>query len=76
MIEHFELREYPYEERKMDFFKQKRLEAKRRMKHWEKRAVNGRYNSIQHEKVCNAVDEWCFYNDVVMMLGGEDDAAD
>lgn len=68
MAEHFELKEYPYEERRLDFFKQKRLEAERRVKHWEKRAVNGAYNSIQHEKVCDAVDELCFYSDVLDML--------
>lgn len=68
MIEHFELKSYPYEERRLDFFKQKRLEAERRVKHWEKRAVNGTYNSIQHEKVCDAADEWNFYNDVIEWL--------
>ena len=68
MVEHFELKDYPYEERRMDFFKQKRLEAERRVKHWQKRAVNGAYNSIQHEKVCDAVDELSFYTDVIEML--------
>lgn len=68
MITHFELKDYPYEERRLDFFKQKQLEAERRVIHWGKRAVNGVYNSIQHEKVCNAVDELSFYTDVVKML--------
>lgn len=72
MIEHFTLKDYPYEERRMDFFKQKRLEAERSVNYWAKRAVNGRYNSIQHEKACDASDEWNFYNDVIVMLGGED----
>lgn len=76
MIQHFELKEWPYEERRMDFFKQKRTEAKRRVDYWSKRAVNGRYNSIQHEKVCDAADEWNFYNDVIVMLGGEDGEPD
>ena len=71
MVEHFTLRDYPYEERRMDFFKQKRSEAKRRMDHWSKRAVNGRYNSIQHEKACYAADELSFYNDAIVMLGGK-----
>ena len=75
-IDHFVLKNYPYEERRMDFFKQKRLEAKRRVDHWSKRAANGRYNSIQHEKVCDAADEWNFYNDVIAMLGGEDGEPD
>ena len=74
MIEHFELKNYPYEERRMDFFKQKRLEAERRVDYWQKRIQNVPYNSIQHEKACDAADEYCFYNDVVMMLGGEDEA--
>ena len=69
----FELKEYPYEERKMDFFKQKRLEAKRRMRYWEKRAWKGSYNCIEHEKFRNAADEWCFYDDVIEMLGGDPD---
>ena len=76
MIKHFTLKDYPYEERRIDFFKQKRLEAKRRVDHWSKRAVNGRYNSIQHEKACDAADEFLFYNDVIVLLGGEDYATD
>ena len=76
MIEHFTLKDYPYEERRMDFFKQKRLEAERRMNYWAKRAINGRYNSIQHEKTCDAADELNFYNDVIVMLGGEDGESD
>ena len=76
MIEHFTIKEYPYEERRIDFFKQKRLEAERRVKHWGKRAVNGAYNSIQHEKACDASDEWNLYNDVIVMLGGEDGETD
>lgn len=71
MIQHFELKEWTYEERRMDFFKRKRLEEKRRMDHWSKRAVNSRYNSIQHEKACDAADELNFYNDVIVMFGGE-----
>ena len=76
MIEHFTLKDYPYEERRMDFFKQKRLEAERRMNYWAKRAVNCRYNSIQHEKACDVADELSFYNDVIVMLGGEDGESD
>lgn len=68
MVTHFELKDYPYEERRLDFFRQKQLEAERRVIHWGKRAVNGAYNSIQHEKVCDAVDELAFYTDVVKML--------
>ena len=71
MIQHFELKEWTYEERRMDFFKRKRLKEKRRMDHWSKRAVNSRYNSIQHEKACDAADALNFYNDVIVMLGGE-----
>lgn len=71
MIQHYELKDYPYEERRMDFFKQKRFEANRRMDHWAKRAINGGYNSIQHEKACDAADELNFYNDVIVMFGGE-----
>ena len=76
MIEHFTLKDYPYEELRMDFFKQKRLEEERSVNYWVKRAVNGSYNSIQHEKACNAADEWNFYNDVIVMLGGEDGEPD
>ena len=76
MIEHFTLKDYPYKERRMDFFKQKRLEAKRRMNYWAKSAVNCRYNSIQHEKALDATDEFNFYNDIVVMLGGEDGESD
>ena len=77
MIQHYELKDYPYEELRMDFFKQKRLEAKRRLRYLEKRAwKNPVYNCIQHEKACDAADEWDFYNDVVMMLGGETDEKD
>ena len=65
----YEIKVYPYEERKLDFFKQKRLEAKRRLKYWERRAWNNPvYNCIQHEKACVAADEWNFYNDVINML--------
>lgn len=42
MIEHFTLKYYPYEELRMDFFKQKRLEAERSVNYWAKRAVNCR----------------------------------
>ena len=43
---------------------------------WAKRAVNGRYSSIQHEKACDVADEWNFYNDVIVMLGGENGEPD
>lgn len=76
MIEHFELRNYPYDERRMDFFKQKRLEAKRRVEHWQKRVPKVPYNSIQYEKACDAADEYLFYNDVIVLLGGEDGEKD
>ena len=46
------------------------------MNYWAKRAVNGRYNSIQHEKACDAADELNFYNDVIVLLGGEDGESD
>lgn len=55
---------------------QKRLEAERRVNYWQKRISNVKYNSIQHEKACDAADEWNFYNDVVVMLGGEDGESD
>lgn len=76
MIEHFKLKDYPYEERRMDFFKQKRLEAERRVEHWQKRVSNTPYNSIQYEKACDAVDEWNFYNDAIKLLGGESNETD
>lgn len=41
------------------------------MNYWTKRAVNDRYNSIQHEKACDAADELNFYNNVIVLLGGE-----
>ena len=76
MIKHFTLKDYPYEERRIDFFKQKRLEAQRRVMHWQKRVPKTPYNSIQYEKACDAEDEWNFYNDVIVLLGGEDYATD
>ena len=50
MIQHYELKDYPYEERRKEFFKQKRLEAKRRMDHWAKRVVYGCYNRKKKKK--------------------------
>jgi len=68
MIQHYELVDYPYEERRMDFFKRKRLEAERRIKYWEKRMRSiPKYNSYQHEKCCDAADEWNFYNDAIVL---------
>lgn len=71
MIEHFELKSYTYEQSRLMFFREKRQNAKRRLQYWKNRAINGSYNSLQAVKASEAADEFCFYNDVVVMLGGE-----
>ena len=58
-----------YEEARLDFFREQRTVAKRRMDYWAAR-IKPTTTPMrpEYEKVTRAADEWNYYNDIVLML--------
>ena len=58
-----------YEEARLDFFRERRAAAERRMNYWKARIKpTSNPMSPEYEKTTQAADEWNYYNDVIKML--------